>query len=163
MATGSPTEVLVRIEIEKYDVCKYEWSEEYGCLVLDRMLHGSEHYRFNYGEILNTLGGDGDALDAVVLTEPKLFPTSICKCRVIGLLETTDEKGRDEKLIVIPTGDPDMEYAKDISDVSEGTQNKIKSFFSSYKALEKDKFVKVGEFRGREEAEALVKASMVKS
>ena len=153
--------VTVRVEIQKGSVVKYEWCEKAGCLKVDRMLHGSEHYRFNYGEILGTLGGDGDAIDVVILTEPKLVPACLVECRVIGLLETEDEKGRDEKVIVVPVKDPDMDYLTDISDVSEGTQAKIKSFFGSYKTLEKDKFVEVGDFQGREIAMALVSNSFL--
>jgi len=153
--------VPVRIEIQKGSVAKYEWSEELQCLVLDRMLHGSEHYRFNYGEIMKTLGGDGDALDAVILTEDKLVPASVVYCRVVGLLETEDEKGRDEKIIVVPAKDPDMDYVTDISDVSKGTRTKIQSFFSNYKEHEEGKFVKVGKFQDKKVAISLVKSSFI--
>jgi inorganic pyrophosphatase len=167
-SSRSPTQedldftVLVRIENRKGSVAKYEWSEKYQCLMLDRMLHGPEQYRFNYGEILDTMGGDGDAVDAVVLTEPKLVPASLALCRVVGLLETTDEKGRDEKVIVVPVKDPDMDYVNDIGDVSVGTRAKIRSFFATYKNLEKDKFVEVGDFKGRKAAIDLVKSSLIK-
>jgi len=155
--------VPVRVEIQKGSVAKYEWSEDLQSLVLDRMLHGSEHYRFNYGEIMGTLGGDGDALDAVIYTEHKLVPASVVYCRVVGLLETEDEKGRDEKIIVVPAKDPDMDYAVDISDISGGSRTKIKSFFENYKKHEKGKFVRVGEFQSKTVAEALVKSSFITS
>jgi len=159
MSITGPEVVKVRIEIGKGSVVKYEWSEAHQCLVVDRMLHGSEHYRFNYGEILGTMGGDGDALDAVVLTEPKLDPPCILDCRVVGMLKTLDEKGRDEKIILVPVKDPDMAYALDISDISKGTLDKIEGFFKNYKALEDGKFVEVEGFEGREAAVALIKAS----
>lgn len=153
--------VNVRVEIRKGSVVKYEWSDEHKALCVDRMLHGSEHYRFNYGEIIGSLGGDGDALDAVILTEPKLEPSCIVECRVIGLLKTVDEKGEDDKIIVVPVKDPDMYSVVDISDVSNGTLDKIKSFFQNYKNLEPGKFVNVGTFVGKKEAEDIIHKCMM--
>lgn len=149
--------VDVRVEIRKGSVIKYEWNNDYGALCVDRMLHGSEHYIFNYGEILNTLGGDCDALDAVILTEHKLEPSCIVRCRPVGVLHTIDEKGEDDKIIVVPVMDPDMRSVTDINDVSEGILDKIKSFFQNYKNLETGKFVNIKNFENKHTAMRVIR------
>jgi len=57
------TEVF--IEISKGTNIKYEYED--GKLQVDRFLNVPFAYPFNYGYIPDTLGGDGDALDAVVI------------------------------------------------------------------------------------------------
>ncbi len=123
--------VWVRIEIKKGSVVKYEWSEELNALIVDRILHGSQHYFFNYGEVPCTLAGDGDCLDAIVLTDPKLSNGSFILCKVIGLLATVDEKGEDAKLIVVPADkvDPESVYRRELDSVSEASQRKIRDFY----------------------------------
>lgn len=138
--------VWVRIEIEKHSFVKYEWDEGRQEMVVDRVLHGSQCYPFNYGEVLGTLAGDGDPLDAVVLTEHKLSHRALVRCKVIGMLPTTDEKGEDAKLIVVPVEsvDPESAFRNSVSDVSETSRRRIRDFFESYKTLEPGKWVKVG-------------------
>ena len=49
-------------------------------------------YPFNYGFIPNTLSEDGDPLDAVVLMDDELIPGCVIKCKILGYLETKDDK-----------------------------------------------------------------------
>ena len=87
--------VDVQIEIPSGQSVKYEIDHNTHQLKCDRFLHVPFAYPFNYGYILNTLGGDGDPLDAVVICKPSLFPTCLIKCRIIGALITSDENGKD--------------------------------------------------------------------
>ena len=150
---------MVRIENKKRGTVKYEWDEEFQALRVDRFLYGPEHYIFNYGEIIGHQGGDGDLLDAVVLTEHKLEAACILECSVLGMLITHDEKGRDEKIILVPCEDPDLKDRRDITDISKGTLDKIEQFFKTYKHLEPGKWVEVEGFKNRDEAWHLIKNS----
>lgn len=55
----------------------------------------------NYGMVPRTLGGDGDALDIVVLG--RTFERArVTRVRVIGVLAMADDGGRDDKLVTVP-------------------------------------------------------------
>ena len=67
-------DVEVIIEIPKGQRNKYEIDHHTGRIRLDRMLFTSTRYPADYGFIEDTLGGDGDPLDALVLLEEPTFP-----------------------------------------------------------------------------------------
>ena len=51
------------LEISKGSQIKYEYNKEKNCLEVDRILHNTNSFPYNYGFIPNTLSPDGDALD----------------------------------------------------------------------------------------------------
>jgi inorganic pyrophosphatase len=69
-------DVDVTIEIPKGQRNKYQIDHDTGRVRLDRYLYTSMGYPADYGFIENTLGVDGDPLDALVLTPAPLFPAS---------------------------------------------------------------------------------------
>ena len=152
-------EYNVRIEISKGSNVKYEFDHVNNNLICDRILHTPFSYFFNYGYIENTLGGDGDPLDAIVLCEDSLFPTCLIKCRPIGLLSTIDNEGEDDKIIMVPITRVDPSY-KDVTELSQLNENlldKIKFFFENYKKLEKNKWVKINHWGNSQEAYDIIK------
>ena len=66
-------EIEVHIEIPMNSNIKYEFDHINDKLIVDRILHSPVNYFFNYGYIPNTLSGDGDPLDAIVLSKEKFF------------------------------------------------------------------------------------------
>lgn len=154
----------VFIEIPIGSSVKYEVDEETGELKVDRFLYTAFTYPFNYGYIKGARGGDGDPMDAVVLSSQPVVPGVVMKCQAIGVLETEDEEGEDAKVIVVPVKKIDPYYGtfEDIKDVPEAILNKIKHFYENYKTLEPGKWVKVRDFKGKAEAEKMIEASMEK-
>lgn len=154
------TEVMATIEIPKGSNIKYEIKD--GRLICDRVLHTPMNYIFNYGCFEQTLAGDGDPLDVVLLTDTSFHPNCLVKCRIIGVLMTSDEKGQDEKIIAVPAKNIDPQYSiyKDISDLSKSTLDQIRFFFENYKSLEKGKEVKVGDFKNQKEAMKIYQKSV---
>ena len=55
-----------------------------------------------------------------------------------------DEKGLDEKVLAVPVNDPRFDEYRTLRDVPEHLLREIAHFFSTYKALEKKKWAKVG-------------------
>lgn len=145
--------VDVQIEIPKGSNVKYEYDHTTHTLLVDRILQSPVCYFFNYGFIHNTLAPDGDPLDAVVLCEQSLFPTSKIKCKIIGVIFTEDEKGIDHKIILVPCNDVDMEsiHINNVNDLSICTKNKLICFFKDYKKMEKNKFVIVQDTIGNKD------------
>ena len=64
----------VVIEIPKGSRNKYEVDHDTGRVKLDRYLYTAMAYPTDYGFIENTLGEDGDPLDALVLLPESVFP-----------------------------------------------------------------------------------------
>ncbi|MEU7023238.1 inorganic diphosphatase [Streptomyces sp. NPDC048717] len=144
----------VTIEIPKGSRNKYEVDHETGRIRLDRRLFTSTAYPADYGFVENTLGEDGDPLDALVILDEPTFPGCLVKCRAIGMFRMTDEAGGDDKLLVVPATDPRMEHLRDIHHVPEFDRLEIQHFFEVYKDLEPGKSVEGADWVGRVEAEA---------
>ena len=150
----------VTIEIPKGSRNKYEVDHETGRIRLDRRLFTSTSYPADYGFVENTLGEDGDPLDALVILDEPTFPGCLIQCRTIGMFRMTDEAGGDDKLLCVPAHDPRVEHLRDIHHVSEFDRLEIQHFFEVYKDLEPGKSVEGASWVGRVEAEAEVEASV---
>jgi inorganic pyrophosphatase len=145
------------IEIPRGSRNKYEVDHESGRVFLDRVLFTPFVYPVDYGFFENTLGGDGDPLDALVLLEFPVFPGVGVKVRPVGVLPMEDDGGIDEKVLCVPYKDPRWAHIQDINDVPEQTRNELEHFFAHYKDLEPGKWVKVGSWQGKDVAEKLIK------
>ncbi|ONM47396.1 inorganic diphosphatase [Nocardia donostiensis] len=149
----------VTIEIPKGSRNKYEVDHETGRVRLDRFLFTSMGYPADYGFIENTLGEDGDPLDALVLLPESVFPGVIVEARPVAMYKMTDEAGGDDKILCVPADDPRWDHIQDLKDVPEFELAAIKHFFERYKDLEPGKYVKGSEWVDRAAAEAEVQAS----
>ncbi len=154
----NPEKVNALIEIPYGSNIKYEIDKESGAVVVDRFLYSAMFYPANYGFVPNTLADDGDPADILVLNEEPLQAGSVIKCRLIGVLVMEDEAGMDEKLLAVPISklSPKYDDIKSYQDLPKATLNKIKNFFETYKMLEPNKWVKVKDFKGKEEATKLL-------
>jgi inorganic pyrophosphatase len=149
----------VLIEIPKGHRNKYEMDKRSGRIRLDRTLFTSTQYPADYGYIEDTLGEDGDPLDALVLLPEPTFPGCLIKSRAIGMFRMTDEKGGDDKVICVPANDPRQEHLRDIHHMPEFDRLEIQHFFEVYKDLEPGKSVEGAHWVGRMDAEAEIIAS----
>jgi inorganic pyrophosphatase len=144
--------VNVIVEIPRFSQNKYEYDHETDTIKLDRHLLVAMGYPAEYGFIPNTLGGDGDPLDVLVITEFPTFPGCLIESKILGMCIMTDENGRDEKLIAVPAYDKNWKSATDITDVPDEILDRIRHFFTVYKDLDEGKWVKVENYVGRDEA-----------
>ncbi len=150
-------DVEVVIEIPRGSRNKYEADHDTGAMWLDRMLFTATVYPTDYGFFPNTLGEDGDPLDAMVLLEEPTFPGCHIRARPIGVFWMTDEQGPDAKVLTVPSTDPRWSDVRDLGDVPSHLLDEIAHFFDVYKALEPDKGTEISEWDGRDEAERIVK------
>ncbi len=133
----------VVIEIPRGSRNKYEVDHETGRVYLDRVLFTPFVYPTDYGFFENTLGGDGDPLDALVLLEYPLFPGVGVKVRPVAMLVMEDDGGVDEKVLCVQDKDPRWQHIQDLKDVPKQTLDEIEHFFTRYKDLEPGKWVKI--------------------
>ena len=141
-----PEDIYVVIEIPaNADPIKYEVDKDTGALFVDRFMATCMHYPTNYGYVNNTLSEDGDPVDVLVMTPFPLLAGSVIKCRPVGVLNMTDESGKDAKVLAVPVDKLSTIYrdVKEISDVPPLLLKQIEHFFEHYKDLEPGKWVKV--------------------
>lgn len=156
---SAPDEVLLAVEIPAGSFTKYEIGEEDGLVYVDRFQSMPVVYPANYGGMPRTLAGDGDTLDALVLTRAPLHPGTLIRFRPIGVLRMLDDGERDEKIIGVPTDKVDPTYVgvRDIEDLPEIERDRIEAFFRVYKDLPAGrKDVVLDGFGDAAEAKALI-------
>ena len=149
----------VLIEIPKGSRNKYEVDHGSGRMRLDRTLFTSTQYPADYGYIEDTLGEDGDPLDALVLLQEPTFPGCLIRCRAIGMFRMQDEAGGDDKVLCVPANDPRLEHLQDIRHLPEFDKLEIQHFFEVYKDLEPGKSVEGAHWTGRLGAEEEIETS----
>ena len=110
--------IFVVIEIPRGSRNKYEIDHEGGRVFLDRRLFTATTYPADYGFVPDTLAGDGDPLDALVLLEDPVYPGVWVEARPIGVLYMRDEAGEDAKLICVPPKEPRWAKVDDIEDLT---------------------------------------------
>ena len=132
----APEEVLLTVEIPAGSFTKYEINEE-GLVYVDRFQSMPVVYPANYGSMPRTLAGDGDPLDALVLTREPLHPGVLIAFRPIGYLRMLDKGEQDDKVIGVPTDKVDPTYSniRDLADLPEIERQRIEAFFRIYKDL----------------------------
>ncbi len=134
---NAPEIINVIIEIPKGSKNKYEIDKETGLITLDRAMHTSQDYPFDYGFMPQSHWEDGDPLDVVVLTTYPLAPGILVKVRPVAVLHMVDDGESDAKVIGVPEKDPRFDAVKDLSDINPHTIKEIEHFFLTYKQLQK--------------------------
>lgn len=147
---SDPVEVM--IEIPKGSRNKYEFDHERHVMVLDRRLFSATSYPGDYGFFPDTLGEDGDPLDALVLVDDPSFPGCLVRARPLGVLYMEDEKGRDAKVICVVAGDPRWEGVSELHELPAAIVAEVEHFFEVYKMLEPHKKTSALGFGGRDAA-----------
>ena len=158
-----PHEVNVVIEVPiGGEPIKYEMDKASGALIVDRFLYTAMRYPGNYGFIPHTLSEDSDPCDVIVANTRAVIPGAVMSCRVVGVLLMEDEAGGDEKIIAVPSNKLTRRYEKvnNYSDLPEITLQQIEHFFSHYKDLEKDKWVRVLGWGDAEKAFQIINESL---
>ena len=146
------------VEIHKGSRNKYEYDYDLKAIKLDRFLFSSMVYPTDYGFIPDTLGLDGDSLDAMVCVSEATFPGCVIPVKPIALFKMADDKGIDDKILCVPLQDPSWNRLETLDDLSQQLRDEIAHFFSVYKDLEQ-KSVTVDGWYSREDALAEIEAA----
>ena len=145
--------VIIEIPMNA-DPIKYEVDKETGAIFVDRFMSTAMHYPTNYGYVPQTISGDGDPVDVLVITPVPLIPGVVVPCRAIGILKMQDEAGEDGKVLAVPTDKILSIYTQwqKPEDLNPMRLNTIQHFFEHYKDLEPGKWVKVIGWEGKDAA-----------
>ena len=141
------------VEIPKGSRNKYEFDSEVGAIMFDRFVSASVVYPTDYGFFPQTLGLDGDELDALVCLSEPTFPGCQIPVRAVGVLRMTDENGQDDKVVCVPTSDPGWNVYHELQELPQQLRDEIFHFFSVYKDLDPDRHAEPTGWGDREAAE----------
>ncbi len=148
----APAVVAAVIENASRTRNKIEYDERLQVFRLNRTLLSPVVYPVEYGFFPSTRGGDGDALDVMVLAAEPLFPGCVVDVRPVACLRLDDQAGEDTKVLAVTADDPRFEAIQDLDSVPTSKRQEIEQFFRTYAVLEGKK----KELRGwRKRAEAL--------
>ena len=158
-----PWDVNVIIEVPLGGVpVKYEMDKDSGAMFVDRFLHTAMHYPMNYGFVPHTISDDGDPVDILVAARTPLVPGCVVRARPIGALIMEDEAGQDEKILSVPV-DKLHPYYRNVAsyrDLPPILIEQVAHFFSHYKDLEPDKWVKIVRWAEADEAFRLIESAI---
>lgn len=148
------------IEIPAGEITKYEVDADTGHLIVDRYMSMPVAYPTNYGSIPSSLGGDGDPLDALVITRVPVVPGAIIRVRAIGIMKMIDGGEQDDKIVAVPVSDVDPTYdaIREMDDLPEMERSRLEAFFRVYKDLpEGSKVIELGGYDSAEAANAAIR------
>lgn len=160
---SNPDDINVIIEIPaQAGMIKYEMDKDSGLLSVDRFMPTAMYYPANYGFIPNTLSGDGDPVDVLVITPVPVQAGVLIRARVIGVLNMEDESGQDRKVLALPIKKACIQLAnwETLQDVPDILLKSIVHFFEQYKALEPGKWVRISGWEGVEAAKQEIAESI---
>ena len=124
---------------------KYEIDKLSRAIFVDRFLHTAMFYPGNYGFIPHTLAGDGDPMDVIVVGQVPVIAGAVLRSRPVGVMKMEDEAGEDEKILAVPVDrlHPYYSHVTSYAQLPEIMLDQIAHFFTHYKDLEREKWVKV--------------------
>jgi inorganic pyrophosphatase len=148
--------VDVLVETPQGSRKKYEYDHERKGMRLDRRLFSATVYPADYGFIPDTEGADGEALDALVITEEPTFPGCWVTARPIGVFWIAYDDHREAKIVAVPKGDPTWDEIHDLEELPEHLRDEISNFFDVYKVLEPGRTPTPDGYEGRDAAVAVI-------
>ena len=135
LGESAPHVVNAIIEIPKGSRNKYEYDAKLEVFTLDRVLSSAMVYSADYGFLPQTLAGDGDPVDILVIMDEPTFTGCIIPCRPVGMMKMEDS-GEDFKILSVPVKDKRWDHVTSLEDVPPHLLKELEHFFASYKTLD---------------------------
>jgi inorganic pyrophosphatase len=143
-------ELNVIIDTPKGSRNKYKYDEKLQVFKLSGVLAAGHSFPFDFGDIPNTLGEDGDPIDVLVLMDEPAFVGCLIPSRLIGVIEAKQtENGkteRNDRLIAVAANSRTHKDIKSINDLNEALVDEIEHFFVSYNEAKGKRFEPLGRF-----------------
>lgn len=149
------------VEIPEGSFLKVEWDRKRAAFMLDRVEPAIFAKPVNYGFIPQTLDGDGDELDTLIVCDEPL-PTGIwLQARIVGIMNFEDDGDMDHKVVVVPADDRNTgDRIKSLDDLGERWKQKVENHFNHYKDLKKPGLTKVLGWGDIEDAKKIIAESI---
>ena len=143
---------------------KFKFDEQSGLFQLAGAMPAGVVFPFEFGFIPKTRGGDGDALDLLILMDAPTFVGCLVQVRLVGVIEAkqTEVDGRTEqndRLIGVAVKSRRHEHVRALSELPKQLVTEIEHFFVSYNAIKGKRFAPEGRF-GAKRAVEIVQAGV---
>lgn len=164
--TGSAKkgEELLQVIIETPKGCrnKYSFDPEQKIYVLKSALPSGMCFPYDFGFVPQTIAGDGDPLDVLVLMDQPAFPGCALMARIIGVIEgeQNSSKGtnRNDRLIAVAETARTYDHIRSLKDIPRQAFREIEEFFVNYHRLQGKTYKLLG-CGDRHAAEELIKSA----
>jgi len=139
--TAKPGEELLQVVIEtpRGSRNKFSFDTEQRIFHLKSQLPVGMVFPWDFGFVPQTIGGDGDPLDALILMDEPAFPGCALLVRLLGAMEVEQtERGktkRNDRLIVVAEVSQFFANLKDLDDLPRKVRTEIDEFFTTYHRL----------------------------
>ncbi|MEQ7802167.1 inorganic diphosphatase [Pedobacter sp. ASV1-7] len=129
--------VTVIIETPKGSGQKYDYDLRTGKMKLKKVMPLGLVFPFDFGFIPGTVGGDGDPLDVLVVSEVSAFAGCAVDCRIIGAFKVVQQEHngkpvRNDRLIGVPEVSQRYADVSSMGDLSKTIVEQAIAFFTSY-------------------------------
>jgi inorganic pyrophosphatase len=162
-AFNESKELNVIVDTPKGSRNKYKFDEDLGLFKLGGVLAVGHFFPFDFGFIPNTLGGDGDPLDVLILMDEPAFVGCLIPSRLIGVIQAKQtEDGHTEandRLIAVAANARVHSDVKSLNDLNKTLIDEIEHFFVSYNEVKGKKFEPMGR-AGAQKAKKIVEQSV---
>jgi inorganic pyrophosphatase len=140
--TARPGQELLQVVIEtpRGSRNKFSFDTEQRVFHLKSQLPAGMVFPWDFGFVPQTIGGDGDPLDALVLLDEPAFPGCALLVRLLGAMEVEQtERGktkRNDRLIVVAEVSQIFANLKDLDDLPRKLLTEVDEFFTTYHRLQ---------------------------
>ncbi len=142
---------------------KYKFDEKLGLFKLGGVLPVGAFFPFDFGYVPQTLGGDGDPVDVLVLIDEPAFVGCLIPSRLIGVIAAEQtEEGKTEtndRLIAVAANSRAHTDVKSLTDLNQTLVDEIEHFFISYNEAKGKAFKPLGRF-GAQKAKRIIEEGM---
>ena len=138
----------VVVDTPKASRNKYVYDEALGLFRLSGVLPAGAVFPYDFGFVPQTLGGDGDPMDVLILLDEPAFVGCLVSARLIGVIEaeqTEDGKTtRNDRLIAVSTRSHNHHDLRELDHLNANLVAEIEHFFVSYNMIKDRQFKPLG-------------------
>ena len=139
---------------------KFAFDIEQGAFTLKKVLPAGMSFPYDFGFVPQTIGGDGDPLDVLLLMDEPAFPGCVVRARLIGVIEGEQRDGkkkiRNDRLVAVAEANHLYANIRKVEDLPKQWIDELQAFFVHYHDLEGKKYQLLG-CKGEAAAWQLVK------
>ena len=165
VANSKETVYQVIVDTPKGSRNKYEYDDQQKLFKLGGVLTAGAVFPFDFGFLPQTLGEDGDPLDALILMDEPAFVGCLVEVCIIGVLEAEQtEEGetfRNDRLLGVAIESHSFADVAELSELDKHLVKQIEHFFIFYNAA-KGKQFKVLRRSGSRRARKLIDTGIEK-
>lgn len=140
--------INIIIETPKGSRNKYAYEQEQNIFKLKKVLPEGMVFPYNFGFIPQTLSGDGDPADVLVLMDEPVFTGCHLEGRLIGIIRADQKKKNktvsNPRLLAVCSESQTYKDIKSIEDLNPDFLDEVEHFFKSYLEVSGKKFIKKG-------------------